>query len=202
MYKLYYMRGSCSLAIRALMIDLGLKFEAINKDDVNFAEISPTGAVPIIEHDGLRISEGAAIALYLLENNENTQFPKNTQEKAKFVEWLMLANATIHPAYSKLFHSAKVLEGDAQKQFQTSVAQGLNKYWGIVDAQLAQTPFVTGDKPSIVDMMLAVYANWTQFFDVEVQFGSNTKRMFKAMAEYPAFKQALEAEDVPYKAAA
>ncbi len=205
MYQLYYSPGVCSLAIHALLIELGQPFELINKSDVeDFATINLLGAVPVLRDGDMLIREGAAIVLHLVEKHGSDLLPAaGTPGRANALQWLLYANATVHPAYSKLFFVARALDGDAAqgKAFEAA-ASAAAKLWSLVDEQLGKTRFVTGDKVSIADIMLTVYANWGGYFPVDIPLGENVRRMVAEVSALPSFQQALGAEGVEYKAAA
>jgi glutathione S-transferase len=204
MYKLYYSPGACSLAIHVLLNELNQPVEMILKKDVkDFAAINPTGAVPVLDDDGVVLPEGAAIVLHLLEKHKSPMLPASGPARANALKWLMFANATMHPAYSKMFFvKGNVTDKTAQEQAAKAAAEGLTKLWAIVDAQLAKTLYVCGQEISAADILLSVYANWAGYFTVEVPLGVNVKRMLKNVSSRPSFQKALKAEQVEYKAAA
>ena len=206
MYTLYYKKGACSLAINALLRELGQDFELIDYKTVdNYKEkINSAGQVPVLDDNGLIITEGAAIALYLLNKHESDMLPKDLKERANALQWLMFANATVHPSYGKLFFSAMKLQSDAaKKEAMEAAVEGLNANWKIVNERLQNKNFVCGDKPTMADFFLAVYANWnTNFENAGIELGKNTMRMIKELSKRDAFTQALDSEHVDYKIAA
>lgn len=207
MYKLYYKRGSCSLAIHALMNELGLEFELINFHDVSDykEKINPMGSVPVLDDDGFLLREGAAIAIYLLEKHKSDMLPSEGRARANALQWLMFANATGHPSYSKIFFAdGKIEDESAKAQAMQAAAEGVSKMWAVVDTQLAKTKFVCGDKPSAADFLLTIYANWgaVLYPQLNIVFGKNVERMLKDISSLDSYQKALEYEKVPYKAAA
>lgn len=197
MYKLYYMHGACSRAIHALLLDLGQPVELIARDSVDdFRSINPTNQVPVLVDGDLVLREGGAIVLHLL-NKHGAQAKFNSpREQAEFHQWLMFANATLHPAYSLLFFASLGLESDVAKQevLQKAAAR-ISGLWRIVEERLSDRPFICGEKISAVDMMLAVYVGWGNYFPVEITLGGNTRELLQKVAEYPAFAHAVEAEE-------
>ncbi|MFD1217402.1 MULTISPECIES: glutathione S-transferase family protein [Microbulbifer] len=197
MYKLYYMPGACSRAIHALLLDLGQPVELIARDSVaDFQEINPTNQVPVLVDGDLVLREGAAIVLHLLNKHGDAEQQGAIEQQAEFNQWLMFANATLHPAYSLLFFASRGLETEAAKEevLQKAAAR-VSGLWNIVEQRLTERSVVCGDKVSAVDMMLAVYANWGNYFPLDIQLGENTHRLLQRVAEYPAFAQAVEAEE-------
>lgn len=207
MYKLYYKAGTCSLAIHALLNELGQQVELIEYSTVaDYKErINPTGTVPVLDDNGTIVREGAAIAIYLLEKHKSAMLPASGVERANALQWLMFANASVHPAYSKIFFINRAIKNEEGKaQALQAGAEGVSKLWAIVDAQLAKTKFVCGDKPSAADFMLTIYANWgvSYFPQLDIKLGANVQRMCKDIISLPSYQKALSAENVEYKAVA
>ncbi len=211
MYTLYGMTGSCSMAVHAVLNELN---QPVNVIDVRvpagqprpaeFLAINPRGNVPVLIDGDIVMREGGAIISYLLDKHNSPMLPKSGAGRAKALEWLMFANATMHPAYSRVFFNLANLSDGAGKDEAIEVSlKAISKLWADVDAQLAKTKFICGDSYSAADILLSVIANWGQTsFASKLTFGENSKRMFKAIAALPAFQKALEAEKIDYKAAA
>lgn len=204
MYQLYIMPGACSLAIHTLLEDMAVPFETINKADVaDYAAVNPLGTVPVLTDGDLTLREGASIVLHLADRHGTSLLPKTGDARSRAVDALMFANATMHPAYGKMFFAAGAFEDETQKQIVLqAAAAAVEKLWAHVDARLADQPFVAGEELTIADVMLTVYANWGQFFPISIALGDNVKRMIRAVKAHPAFAAALAREGVDYKAAA
>ena len=208
MYTLYYAPGTCSMAIHVILNELGQQVE-LKKVDLQaprtpeYLKVNPRGNVPVLVDDGHVIREGGAIISYLLDKHGSAMMPKSGKERATALEWLMFANATMHPAYAKGFFSVKTAKNDEQKKvFFDAALEGINKLWKEVDGQLAKQPYVCGKDVSAADILLTVIANWGGYFPEKPIFGENVKRMLKDVSSRPAFQKALAAEQVEYKAAA
>ncbi len=201
MYKLYYSPGACSLALHCLLNELKQDVEVIDRNKADdFDKLDSRGMVPVLVDDGKVIREGAAIALYLLEKHKNDMLPKDGLEKARFVEWLMFANATVHPGYSRMFFLGRALDdGPARMQALDAAKDIVNKYWAVVEKQLEKSTFIFGEKISVVDMMLAVYAGWNAHFPVGITLGDKTRLMIDAVKTHPAFVKAVADEQAASK---
>lgn len=196
MYKLYYLPGACSLAIHALLNELNQPVEAIDRNKTtDFDKLESRGMVPVLVDNGQVIREGAAIILYLLDKHKNQMLPESGLEKARFIEWVMFANATMHPAYGRLFFLGKALDdGPAKEQALTAASDSINALWSAVDKQLQQSTFIFGEQITVVDMMLAVYASWGQYFPVDIIMSDKVQRMIEAVKAHPSFLKAIEDE--------
>lgn len=196
MYTLYYSPGACSLATQVILRELQQDVNIVNKSEVaDYKSINPTGAVPVLVDDGQILREGAALMIYLLDKHRSPMLPAQGTKRHQAIENIMFANATMHPAYSRLFFIAQhITDEQAKQQAFGAATDSINSLWQIVDQRLEQQDFLGGDQPSAADVMLAVYSRWGQFFPVEIELGKNTERMINAIFELPSFQQALAAE--------
>ncbi|GGD74584.1 glutathione S-transferase family protein [Lacimicrobium alkaliphilum] len=196
MYKLYFSPGACSLAIQVILRELEQPFELHSKARVaDYQQINPVGAVPALETEGKVLTEGAAIILYLLEKHANDLLPGDAQARQQTIENLMFANATMHPAYSKLFFINSVMdEGNAKQQALIAAADQVTRLWQQVENKLADQPYTGGHSLSPADILLAVYANWGQFFPVEIPIGPRCQAMINRVRTRPSYQAAVAAE--------
>lgn len=204
MYTLYTLPGSCSMGIVVLLEKLGVPYTPVNRNDVeNYADIVPTNQVPALKtEDGQIITEGAAVALYLLERHDSPMLPKDLGRKAEFLRWMMFDYATLHPAYAKLF-AVKLrapLKAAEKKATLQVMADGVSSLWAVLDRELARKRFITGEEPSIADYLAAVYSSWGKNFrEVSVTLGDNVSRMIDEVAELPEFKAAYARENIEFR---
>ena len=179
MYTLYYMPGACSRAINALLNELGQPAELADRNQTeSFDDINPLGQVPVLIDGDLVLREGVAIILHLLEKHQSEMLPKQEPERARFLQQLLFANAAMHPAYGRLFFIAQAIEDKAAQQAAYEKASGMiSDLWAKVNEHLKQNRYMCGDKLTVVDMMLAVYANWGSMFPVDIQLGSHVEAL-------------------------
>jgi len=196
MYTLYYSPGACSLATQTVLHELDLPVSIIDKSSVhNFNDLNPAGTVPVLVDGDTVLNEGAAILLYILGKTENNLLPAGGPERQAGIEAIMFANATMHPAYGRLFFGAGAITDDAAKEayFEQS-AMAINKLWRIIDARIGSKNYLLGDTVSPADILLTVYANWGQYFPVTIELGQNTERMIKNVQARDSYKKAVAAE--------
>lgn len=211
MYTLYGMTGSCSMAVHVVLHELN---QEVNVVDVRvpegqprppeFLAVNPRGNVPVLVDGKTVMREGGAIISYLLDKHNSPMLPKSGPARAKALEWLMFANATMHPAYSRVFFILGAISNpEGKEQAMAAALRNINKLWADVESELAKTPYICGQECSAADILLSVIANWGQAsFAKELSFGPNLKRMLKAVSSRPAYQKALAEEGVEYKAAA
>ncbi len=207
MYKLYYSPGACSMAVHVVLNELNAKYElekiSLQDRDPAFLKINPRGQVPVLMVDGEPVKEGAAILMYLLDTHGSPMMPKSGMGRAKALEWLMWANSSLHPAYSRAFSVAKVFPDKAMQDVAFNAAlSSIQSYWDEADARLGKMKYLAGDEMTAADIMITVFANWGQMFPSKPKLGPNVMRVIKEVSSRPSYQQALKAEQVEYKAAA
>lgn len=207
MYKLYYMPGACSMAIHVLLNELAQPITLVNVRDPHgdakkeLLKINPRGQVPTLVDDGHVIREGAAVILTLLDKHPNALMPASGKERATALEWLMFANATLHPAYARGFFAMKNFDGEVQKKVLDVTIQQINKHWEEVEQRLASSPYIAGKQLTAADILLTVIANWSGNFN-GIKIGQKTKELLRKVIALPSYQKALKTEEVEYKAAA
>lgn len=196
MYTLYYSQGACSLATQVVLHELGLPVEIIDKKTVeNFSALNPAGTVPVLRKGDTIFNEGAAILLHILGAKENALLPSTGPDRHTGIEAIMFANATMHPAYSKLFFGANSITEEAAKQaYFDAGAAAINKLWAIVNDRIGTKNYLFGDQVSAADILLAVYSTWGQYFPVSIELGENSERMIKNVQARESYQKAVAAE--------
>lgn len=196
MYTLYYLPEACSLATQVVLLELGQKVTLINKNEIDdFNTINPVGTVPVLIDQERTYTEGAAILIHLLKKHPNQLLPESGNEKHKAIENILFANATMHPAYSKLFFIAQnIQQEDALMTAYKAATDGINHLWSVVENRLTTQPYLGGDKPSAADILLTVYSRWGDHFPVQIEIGEKTQNMIEAVKAMPNFVKALANE--------
>lgn len=210
MYQLYYSPGACSMAIHVVLNELNQKVElkpvSIPNGDTRtpeYLKLNPRGQVPLLVQDGQPMVEGAAMMTYLIDTHgPSNLLPAKGWERAQALQWLMFANSTLHPAYSRIFWLNKVAKDDAQKALIITAIDQVQTLWDQIEQELQGKPYLAGKHCTAGDILATVIGNWGAWLPKPLSFGSKTKALFKAVSARPAFQQALAAEGVEYKAAA
>ncbi len=209
MYTLYYSPGACSMAIHVLLNELKqpvkLENTAITEGknrSAEFMKINPRGQIPVLVDGDNIIREGGAMMIYLIEKHNSPLLPEKGIDRAVALEWLMFCNATLHPAYSRVFFLMRNTSNEATKEelLNITFAQ-INKLWLEVEARLQNNKYLCGDNITAADILLTVIANWSGNFP-QIQIGALAKQLFLKVIARPSYKTALELEHVEYKVAA
>ena len=210
MYTLYYSPGACSLAVHVALNECNAPFNLEKVDlsaganrSAEFMKINPRGQIPVLVDDGRVIREGAAMMIHILEKHQSPLLPKSGAERDSALEWLMFCNATLHPAYSRVFFLMKNPADQAAKDVLVDAAiANINKLWEEVEHRLSTTTYLAGGVITIADILLTVIANWSARMPKTVVLGPKTKALLRTIIARPAYKKAMETEGVEYKVAA
>jgi glutathione S-transferase len=209
MYKLYYSPGACSRAVHVVLNEIGENPELIKINTAageqkkpEFLKINPFGVVPVLVDDGTVILEGAAQIVHLCDKHKSPLLSREGLARTKALQWLSFANATLHPAYGRMFMLRKLDLDDAArdslvKQY-TAIIQGL---WDKIETHLAANgPFLAGKDVTPGDILVTVISSWSPF-DQKFNFGPKTKALIESVSSRPAFKKAKDLETAEAKAA-
>ncbi|MEZ8099499.1 glutathione S-transferase family protein [Vibrio bivalvicida] len=197
MYTLYFLPEACSLATQTVLRELEQEVALINVQSLeSFSQINPVANVPVLVDGEQTLTEGAAIMLYLLEKHPSKLWP-NDDPVAKQVatQNIMFANATMHPAYSKLFFAASsISEEELRQQIFDAATSSINKLWQVVEQKLEDAPFLGGIQISPADIMLAVYSRWGAAFPVDIIIPAKSQQMIDRVLARPSVITSLNAE--------
>jgi glutathione S-transferase len=176
MLKFYHAPWSRSSSVLWLLEELGLYYEMVEIDirqeggvPEDYRRIQPNKKVPAIEHDGIVVTERAAITTYLAD-----AFPKaglapaiGDAMRAPYLSMLVYCDAVFDPALSA-HAQGWTYEGN---HFSFGLYDDMVNY---VDRVLTERPYAAGDR----------------FTAADVQLGSSigyTMENLKALPERPSF---------------
>ncbi|NOU52169.1 glutathione S-transferase family protein [Pseudoalteromonas sp. JBTF-M23] len=196
MYTLYYSPRACSLATQVILRELGQDIEIIDKSNVsNFNAINPVGSIPVLVDEGKVLTEGVAILLYVLQKHHSPMLPGDPLGYHRAVQDMLFANATMHPAYSKLFFIANnVVDEQSKLDLLHKASLRINELWQVVESRLHECDFLGGEQLSAADVLLAVYSHWGHLFAVDIKIGEHTRAMIQRVEARASFVQSLAAE--------
>ena len=124
-------------------------------------KINEMGEVPVLEHNGKRLSQSGVILHYLAEHFRKFQ----GADRLEVLRWMLWDNHKLTSYIATLRYFIQF-----QKSGETPVTEFLRgRVKGslvILDKHLKTTPFVAGKEPSIADLSLCGYLYWPDEFGV------------------------------------
>ncbi len=156
------------------------------RTDAYKAELNELGEMPVLEHEGKRLSQSGVILTYLAARTG--KFGGATEdERLEILRWILFDNHK----FTSYFATLRFLFG-IQKQGETPVVEFLRGRalgaWGIVDKHLATRPFMIGDRPSIADFSLAGYIYYPEETGIDRAKFPNINAWADRIAALPGWK--------------
>lgn len=196
--KLYYTPGTCSLAPHIMLREAGLDFEPVKTDirakklpdGSDYFAINPKGAVPALQlDDGDVLTENATVLQYIADMAPEARLiPANGAARYHVLEWLTYVSSEIHKSYGMLWNPAS---SDEAKQTARDL---VGKKFDLVQSQLGDKLYLTGDSFTPADAYLFVMLNWTKMHGIDLARWPSLMALQARIAERPAVQAAMRAE--------
>ena len=198
--KLYYIPGTCSLAIHIIGRELGIEFQLVRfhpakratQDGTDYDAINSKGMVPVLElDDGQRLTEGPVIAQYLADRHGATSLMPAARSMARYrvMEWQNFITSELHKAFGPLFDSPR-LGGEGKARY----VELLSAKFRWVDAQLEGRSYLTGSDFTAADAYLFTVSGWARLVGLDLSGLANLQAYLGRVMARPAVLQAMRAE--------
>jgi GST-like protein len=198
MLQFYYNTGPNPMKVALLLEETGVDYEGVpvdgRKGDQHkpaYLAINPNAKAPSLVDGDNVIFDSNAILLYLAEKTGKF-IPTDAAGRGQMLSWLMLIASGIGPYSGQSVHF--------QHHAPEKLGYAINRYrfeakrhYGLLDAQLANQPYILGNDYSIVDM--AAWG-WARLMHVVVDAEAwdalpNLKRLIDEISARPAAERAL-----------
>lgn len=203
MIDFYFNLGPNPMKVALLLEELELPYRLIPVDmlkgdqfDTHFSSLNPNNKVPVIVDDGTTVFDSNAILLFLAEKHGRFLPASNEQARASLLSWLMFVASGIGPYSGQAVHFRHY----APKPQDYAVERYLfeaRRHYGILDAHLADRPWMLGDEYTIVDM-----AAWGWARNITRVIGEDAPERFPRLAQFldtinarPAAQRAIALRD-------
>lgn len=154
-----YWRSSSAYRVRIGLNLLGIAYRAVPVDLTNGAQrepahlgANPQGLVPVLEIDGLRLTQSLAILEYLDETRGADFLPKGPADRARARALAMAVAMDIQPVCNlRVAQHAVSLGATMEGWMQHFITLG---FQGLEPMLADDTPFALGDRPGLADLCL------------------------------------------------
>lgn len=203
MITFYYNLAPNPMKVALFLEESGLPYEAIPVDTRHgdqhqpaYMALNPNAKVPTIQDDGVTVFDSNAILLYLAEKTGTFLPEPGPVGRAELLSWLMFIATGIGPYSGQSVHFRHFAPEPKDYPVERYLFEA-KRHYGIIDARLADRPFMLGETYTIVDMALWGWARMVPFVIGDDAWDSlpNLKRFMDTMAERPAVQRALALKD-------
>ena len=135
-----------------------------NTRSPEFLALSQAGAIPVIEDDGLILSESMACTLYLARKHGQPLGPADAAEDALMLQWSFYAATAIEPdALTILFlHRPGQQQPGEDAAIVANAAERLIRPLHVVEDHLAQHGHMVGGRFTVADINMAEVLRYAQ----------------------------------------
>ncbi len=167
--ELHGCNGCGSTAIEALLALAGIAFDrnVFEWDDREawdrLRAIQPLAQVPtLVLDDGTVLTESAAIALWIAEQNPAARLlPNDPSQRALVYRWVVSFATNVYvPIIVGDFPSRWVDGATSQDSLKAHALQRLRDAWLAFEAAIVPAPFLLGAERSVLDVYVAMVSRW------------------------------------------
>lgn len=158
MIEFYFNLSPNPMKVALLLGELALPYEPIPVDTrkgeqfaADYLAMNPNGKVPAIIDDDTVIFDSNAILLYLAE--KTSRFLPEPSQRGELLSWLMFVASGIGPYSGQAVHF-RHFAPQPQEYAVNRYDFEVERHYKILDARLANQPYMLGSSYTIVDMAL------------------------------------------------
>jgi len=187
-------------AFRALWMaaELGLDYEHVPIEigeagarSADFLAINPNGRLPAIDDDGFVLFESLAITLYLAKKYAHgTLYPGSLHGEARAWQWTLWAVTEVDRGVNIWsLHAVRLPAEERDAGKREEALRVLAAPFRVLDAALAQQPYLVGDEFTVADLNVAAVIS--RAVDMDLAAVLNLKNWLMRCLDRPAARVAL-----------
>ena len=151
-YKLALMLTLCGQSFAPVWTDFG---GGVTRTAAWRASVNPMGEIPVLEEDGVRLTQTAPILLRLAERYG--RFGANDEaERFELLRWLFWDNQKLS-SFMASYRYRRAFTRSPDPRVQDYLRARIDDFLSILAGEVAQRPFVVGDRPTVVDLSMCGY---------------------------------------------
>jgi len=119
----------------------------------------PFGRIPVLEDDGYALFESRAICRYLNQKRNARLLPSEARALGKVEQWISVESSEFSPHAMKFIYQ-HVFKRPQDAAVLETATKALETTCGVMDGQLAATPFIAGSEFSLADICYMPYLEY------------------------------------------
>jgi glutathione S-transferase len=154
-YKLALMLTLCGQSFEPVWTDFG---GGITRTAAWRANVNPMGEIPVLEEDGVRLTQTGPILLELA-----ARYGKfggaDARERFEILRWLFWDNQKMS-GFMATYRYRRAFMPQADEKVQEFLRARIDDFLSILAGEVAQRPFIIGDRPTVADLSLCGYLSF------------------------------------------
>ena len=163
-------------------------------DTPEYRRLNPNGLVPVVEEDGFVLWESNAIVRYFCaKDGAGGLLPDDLRVCADADRWMDWQATTFTPATHQAFHG--LIRTAPEKRDPAAIAASVAKtepMAALLDAHLAERPYVTGDAFTMGDIAVGAAAHRWLNLPIERETRPNVEAWYARLKARPGAQQILQ----------
>lgn len=203
MMKFYFSAAPNPMKVALFLEEAGIAYEPIPVDTraggqhaPDFVAINPNGKVPVIVDGDVTVFDSNAILLHLGETTGKFMPPESAKNRGELLSWLMFVATGVGPYSGQAVHFRHMAPEKIEYATKRYVFEA-ERHYGILNAHLADRPYMVGGTYTIADMDVWGWARMIPFVLGEEAWQKlpNLKRLVDEIEAKPAAKAAVALKD-------
>jgi glutathione S-transferase len=167
--------------------------EQVTSRDESFLKINPNGHIPVIDDDGFVMWESLAINLYLARKFGGPLAPAGLTEEARTAMWSFWALNECEPAgLEVMMNRVNKPPAERDEAKATAAIATLRGPFAVLDAALANSPYLLGERFTVADLNVATIVNRARAAPELFAAFPNVNRWFAVVTARPAFTKTMK----------
>jgi glutathione S-transferase len=136
----------------------------LNTHSPEFLEFSPMGAIPVLEDEGLVLTESLAINLYLARRHGGELGPRDEAENALMTQWTLFGAASVEApalAIQNAYQYGRAETEDGKAEIERS-KEKLHRPLKALEAHLGVRQWMVGSRFTVADINMAEIVRYAQ----------------------------------------
>lgn len=190
MFHLYGFYTQNSLKALYVLEEVGADFQFHFVDlakgenrTAEFADKTPIGKVPVLEHDGEYLFESGAICRYVANVTDSSLYPADKMQRARVDQWMDFFACHLGHWFTKLYFEMVIKPkfdlGESDEAGIVEAKKFANVQLGTLDGVLADSDWLANDALSIADLFAFAYIEQHQSVDFSIDDYANVKAWFE-----------------------
>jgi glutathione S-transferase len=162
----------------------------------SFEQDTPSGKFPVLEDDGLVLSESGAILEYLTEKYGKGRLapPVGSPDRGPYLQWVHFAEATAFPPIGDVArHTMFLPEAERIPQVAADGRARTKNALDVIERRLAGREYLVGGTLSGADVMMGYFLMAARMLGILGAEHPNIAAYWERLAARPGFQKALSA---------